>query len=215
MSALRPGVHVLSCPTRWSDVDENGHINNARLVGYVQEGIYDLFRHHATAVRQSLFPSGFIIARHEIDYLEQLHHRPEPLSVRLTVEHLGRSSAHVEVNVCREPLTFMRARTVVVARDQESGRSRKLSQNERRFLAAFMSVSAAGPAPDTARGDRRAGGLPAAAAAGAAAAARAQASVQAPVPASESDPVRWAPARLGGGVGSPRGPRRRCRTSAG
>ncbi|MEU9074631.1 acyl-CoA thioesterase [Kitasatospora sp. NPDC004745] len=138
MSALHPGVHVLSCPTRWSDVDENGHINNVRLIGYVQEGIYDLFCHHATAVRESLFSSGFIIARHEIDYLEQLHHRPEPLSVRLTVERLGRSSAHVVVNVCRDPLTFMRARTVVVARDRESGRSRKLSSNERRFLAAFM-----------------------------------------------------------------------------
>nr|WP_223242603.1 thioesterase family protein [Streptomyces sp. CBMA123] len=189
----------MSCPTRWSDVDENGHINNARLVGYIQEGIHDLFRHHVTAVRQSLFPSGFIIARHEIDYLEQLHHRPEPLSVRLTVEHLGRSSAHVEVNVCRDPLTFMRARTVVVARDRESGRSRKLSQNERRFLSAFMSVSAAGAASDTGRGDGRA----AAAASAAVAAAKSTA------------PTQRVPARFGGGLGSPRGPRRRCRTSAG
>ncbi|MFJ1935490.1 MULTISPECIES: acyl-CoA thioesterase [unclassified Kitasatospora] len=138
MSALHPGVHVLSCPTRWSDVDENGHINNARLVGYVQEGIYDMFCHHETAVRDALFPSGFIIARHEIDFLEQLYHRPEPLSVQLTVERIGRSSTHVVVNVCRDPLTFMRARTVVVARDRESGRSRKLSSNERRFLEAFM-----------------------------------------------------------------------------
>ncbi|MER6303738.1 thioesterase family protein [Kitasatospora sp. NPDC001539] len=146
MSAVFPRAHVLSCPTRWSDVDENGHINNARLVGYIQEGIYDLFCHHATAVRESLFPSGFIIARHEIDYLEQLHHRPEPLSVRLTVERIGRSSAQVEVNVCRDPLTFMRARTVVVARDRESGRSRKLSENERRFLSAFMSDTARGEA---------------------------------------------------------------------
>ncbi|MFG2908730.1 acyl-CoA thioesterase [Kitasatospora sp. NPDC048286] len=142
MSAVQPGVHVLSCPTRWSDVDENGHINNARLVGYVQEGIYDLFSHHETAVRESLFPSGFIIARHEIDYLEQLHHRPEPLSVRLTVERLGRSSVQVEVNVCRDRITFMRARTVVVARDRDSGRSRALSPAERSFLSAFMADAA-------------------------------------------------------------------------
>ncbi|MER7850850.1 thioesterase family protein [Kitasatospora sp. NPDC096077] len=210
MSALHPGVHVLSCPTRWSDVDENGHINNARLVGYIQEGIYDLLCHHATAVRQSLFPSGFIIARHEIDYLEQLHHCPEPLSVRLTVERLGRSSAQVEVNVCREPLTFMRARTVVVARDRESGRSRKLSQNERRFLSAFMSVSTAAPglvgrttgpvggaATDTARGGARA------------------ASAQSQASAAASAAVQRMTVRAGGGVGSPRSPRRRCRTSAG
>ncbi|MFJ2576558.1 acyl-CoA thioesterase [Kitasatospora aureofaciens] len=150
MSAPQLGAHVLTCPTRWSAVDENGHINNARLVGYVQEGIYDLFCHHATAVRESLFPSGFLIARHEIDYLEQLHHRPEPLSVRLSVERLGRSSAHVVVNVCREPLIYMRARTVVVARDRESGRSRKLSQNERRFLARFMAESVRGDAPTSA-----------------------------------------------------------------
>ncbi|MEV7780680.1 thioesterase family protein [Kitasatospora sp. NPDC088351] len=138
MSALTRTAHVLACPTRWSDVDENGHINNARLVGYVQEGIYDLFCHHPVAARENLFPSGFLIARHEIDYLEQLYHRPEPLLVRLTVERLGRSSAQVVVDVCRDPLTYMRARTVVVARDRESGRSRALSPSERRFLSAFM-----------------------------------------------------------------------------
>ncbi|MDH6142706.1 acyl-CoA thioesterase FadM [Kitasatospora sp. GP30] len=131
-------AHVLCCPTRWSDVDENGHINNARLVGYIQEGIYDLFHHHAQAVRESLFPAGFLIARHEIDYLEQLHHRPEPLLVRLTVERLGRSSAHVRVDVCRDPFTYMTARTVVVARDRDSGRSRRLTPAERLFLAQYM-----------------------------------------------------------------------------
>ncbi|MEU4582906.1 thioesterase family protein [Kitasatospora aureofaciens] len=191
MSALYPGVHVLSCPTRWSDVDENGHINNARLVGYIQEGIYDLFCHHATAVRESLFPSGFIIARHEIDYLEQLHHRPEPLSVRLTVERIGRSSAHVEVNVCREPLTFMRARTVVVARDRESGRSRKLSQSERRFLSAFMPDPAVGRVPDPTRRDT-------------------VVAVAQPMA-----PAQRAAARSGAGVGASRGSRRRVRASVG
>ncbi|MGF1429321.1 acyl-CoA thioesterase [Kitasatospora sp. LaBMicrA B282] len=143
-------AHVLRCPTRWADVDQNGHINNARLVGYIQEGIYDLFHHHAHAVRESLFSAGFLIARHEIDYLEQLHHEPDPLLVRLTVERLGRSSAHVRVDVCREPFTYMTARTVVVARDRISGRSRKLSQSERSFLSDFMAVPpspvAAGPA---------------------------------------------------------------------
>ncbi len=134
-------AHVLRCPTRWSDVDENGHINNARLVGYIQEGIYDLFHHHAKAARDSLFPAGFLIARHEIDYLEQLHHQPEPLLVRLMVERLGRSSAQVRVDVCRDPFTYMTARTVVVARDRTSGRSRKLSQPERRFLSDYLTVS--------------------------------------------------------------------------
>ncbi|RKT19303.1 acyl-CoA thioester hydrolase [Streptomyces sp. 1114.5] len=200
MSAVHPGAHVLSCPTRWSDVDENGHINNARLVGYIQEGIYDLFCHHATAVRESLFPSGFIIARHEIDYLEQLHHQPEPLAVRLTVERLGRSSAHVEVNVCRDPRTFMRARTVVVARDRETGRSRKLSENERRFLSAFM--------PDTARTE--------AALASARTTATATAPAQRVTSVTAVTPVTSvASGAAGGGRSSARRPRRRCRASAG
>ncbi|MDH6126480.1 thioesterase family protein [Kitasatospora sp. GP82] len=148
MSAARANVnaHILRCPTRWSDVDENGHINNARLVSYIQEGIHDLFHHHAKSVRESLFPAGFLIARHEIDYLEQLYHRPDPLLVRLMVEQLGRSSAHVRVDVCRDPLTYMTARTVVVARDLASGRSRKLSQPERRFLSAYMSAGPHGTA---------------------------------------------------------------------
>ncbi|PYC76394.1 hypothetical protein C7C46_22405 [Streptomyces tateyamensis] len=140
MTAAWRNAHVLRCPTRWSDVDENGHINNARLVGYIQEGIYDLFRHHAQAVQDSLFPAGFLIARHEIDYLAQLHHEPEPLQVRLTVERLGNSSAHVRVDVCRDHDRYMTARTVVVARDRASGRSRKLSQPERRFLSDYLSA---------------------------------------------------------------------------
>ncbi|MFE9423250.1 acyl-CoA thioesterase [Kitasatospora sp. NPDC006697] len=140
-------AHVLRCPTRWSDVDENGHINNARLVGYIQEGIYDLFHHHAHAARESLFPAGFLIARHEIDYLEQLHHQPEPLAVRLSVERLGRSSAHVRVDVCRDRSTYMTARTVVVARDRASGRSRKLSSSERQFLSDYMAAPHTGEHP--------------------------------------------------------------------
>ncbi|WP_051969326.1 acyl-CoA thioesterase [Kitasatospora azatica] len=146
MTAYR-NAHVLRCPTRWSDVDENGHINNARLVGYIQEGIYDLFHHHAKAVRDSLFPAGFLIARHEIDYLEQLHHQPEPLLVRLMVEGLGRSSARVRVDVCRDPFRYMTARTVVVARDRASGRSRKLSQSERHFLSDYMTTSSSFVSP--------------------------------------------------------------------
>ncbi|MEV7025520.1 thioesterase family protein [Kitasatospora sp. NPDC093558] len=193
MSALHPGAHVLACPTRWSDVDENGHINNARLVGYVQEGIHDLFRHHATAVRESLFPSGFIIARHEIDYLEQLHHRPEPLSVRLSVARLGRSSAHIDVNVCREPTVFMRARTVVVARDRESGRSRKLGENERRFLSGFM--------PESLRGDAVAGAV-----------AVAGAGMTGEGESAAVGPSHWVSARAGGAVFARR-TRRRCRAS--
>ncbi|MFE6056822.1 acyl-CoA thioesterase [Kitasatospora sp. NPDC056446] len=212
MSAAQPGAHVLACPTRWSDVDENGHINNVRLVGYVQEGIYDLLCHHVTAVRESLFPSGFIIARHEIDYLEQLHHQPEPLSVRLTVERLGRSSAHVEVNVCRDSDTFMRARTVVVARDRESGRSRALSPDERRFLSAFM--------PDTARAEAAPAG--ATATASVTASPSASQSVTASVTASVTVTAtavaparRVSPGAVVGGVPAPRRPRRRCHASAG
>ncbi|MDH6119028.1 acyl-CoA thioesterase FadM [Kitasatospora sp. GAS204A] len=151
-------AHVLRCPTRWADVDQNGHINNARLVGYIQEGIYDLFHHHARAVRDSLFSAGFLIARHEIDYLEQLHHGPDPLLVRLMVERLGRSSAQIRVDVCRGPFTYMTARTVVVARDRVSGRSRKLSQSERRFLSDYLTdipsggASGVSPAGGTAAG---------------------------------------------------------------
>ncbi|WP_329570863.1 acyl-CoA thioesterase [Kitasatospora sp. NBC_01266] len=169
-------AHVLRCPTRWADVDQNGHINNARLVGYIQEGIYDLFHHHAQAVRESLFSAGFLIARHEIDYLEQLHHQPEPLLVRLMVERLGRSSAHVRVDVCRDPFTYMTARTVVVARDRISGRSRKLSQSERRFLSDYLTdVPSAAPAIP-----RPAGGPPAESA-GAPAVAPSRVSLPAPI----------------------------------
>ncbi|WP_316519777.1 acyl-CoA thioesterase [Kitasatospora brasiliensis] len=200
MNTVQTGAHVLSCPTRWSDVDENGHINNARLVGYIQEGIYDLLRHHETAVRESLFSAGFIIARHEIDYLEQLHHRPEPLSVRLTVERLGRSSTQIEVNVCRDGLIYMRARTVVVARDRESGRSRALSPAERIFLSAFMT--------DTAR-DR------AALAATTVTAATVTAPTVSPAPPVAAQAVPPAQRVPAGAVVPFRRPRRRCHASMG
>ncbi|MFE7524405.1 acyl-CoA thioesterase [Kitasatospora sp. NPDC057542] len=203
-------MHVLSCPTRWSDVDENGHINNARLVGYVQEGIYDLFRHHEIAVRESLFPFGFIIARHEIDYLEQLHHQPEPLSVRLVVERLGRSSAQVEVNVCRDRITFMRARTVVVARDRESGRSRALSPAERIFLSAFMADAARAQALLAATTVTAATTVPTVTAVGAATAVASAAAVSATAPAQ-----RVPAGAAAGMVTPPRRPRRRCHASAG
>jgi acyl-CoA thioester hydrolase len=78
-------------PTRWGDSDQNGHINNAMFVRYLESGRLDyhdeLFNKH---IDQSPHP-GFILASLAIDFLRQVNH-PAELAIGTRISRLGNSS---------------------------------------------------------------------------------------------------------------------------
>lgn len=158
--SVRPLPHTFWCQTRWGDQDPNGHVNNTKVVQYIQEAIFDLLR--ADGCR--LFDGGFMIVRHEVDFRSQLLHQDENrgLPVQIWVEAVGNRSYTVRVESRRRGVTVFEARTVCVARDAHTHSSRVLLPAERDHLLRYRLAEpttvglrrhAAPPAP------RRRGGL--------------------------------------------------------
>ncbi|MFG2961695.1 MULTISPECIES: acyl-CoA thioesterase [unclassified Streptomyces] len=124
--------HIYRCPLRWSDMDAYGHVNNAVFVRYLEEARIDwLFR------PDKEFKQGSVVARHEIDYKRQLVHRHHPVDIELWVTEIRAASFTVTYEVKDEDLVYVTASTVVVPFDFESGRPRRITADERDFLAEY------------------------------------------------------------------------------
>ncbi|MBB1254044.1 acyl-CoA thioesterase [Streptomyces alkaliterrae] len=133
--------HVYECPLRWSDMDAFGHVNNVVFLRYLEEARIDMMFRLAREAASDAFTGGSVVARHEIDYLRPLVHRHEPVTVETWVSKLGRASLTVSYEIKDSAEVYVRASTVVVPYDLESGRPRRLSAEERSFLEAYVDDS--------------------------------------------------------------------------
>ena len=117
--------------TRWSDCDRYGHINNVRYYDYVQESRITVTRQllpeRAERAQEALEvdPTDHIwlVARQDMDYVNQMPYRPEPFLATVAPVHLGTSSIVVATEIT-DPLAdgrvMARARTVVVCADEHA-----------------------------------------------------------------------------------------------
>lgn len=113
-------------------MDAYGHVNNAVFVRYLEEARIDwLFR------PDKEFKQGSVVARHEIDYKRQLVHRHHPVDIELWVTEIRAASFTVTYEVKDEDLVYVTASTVVVPFDFETGRPRRITADERDFLAEY------------------------------------------------------------------------------
>jgi acyl-CoA thioester hydrolase len=119
---------------RWRDVDAYGHVNNAVYLNYLEEA-------RDAWVQAILGPVGttwdFVLARVEIDFRAELTQDDHAAIVRCTLDRIGRSSIGTREEVRKQDGTISaEVRSVVVARDPETGRSRPLTEPEREALEA-------------------------------------------------------------------------------
>ncbi|WP_377271400.1 acyl-CoA thioesterase [Peterkaempfera sp. SMS 1(5)a] len=165
--------HIYACPMRWSDMDAFGHVNNVVFLRYLEEARVDFMFNRAAEAGAGEFAGGSVVARHEIDYLRPLVHRPEPVTVETWVTRVSAASLTVRYEIKdtdeegRETV-YVKASTVVVPYDLAAGRPRRISPVERAFLNRYTD----GP-DDAASGAGAAPAAKAATAAGAATAAKA------------------------------------------
>ncbi|MDI6408134.1 thioesterase family protein [Streptomyces albus] len=147
--------HSYRCPLRWSDMDANGHVNNTVYLRYLEEARIDFLTVAARASDPEAFTGSTVVARHEIDYLRQLVHRAEPVTVELWVEKLAAASVTFGYEIkdadaapvaagpgaAKSRGPYVRARTVVVPYNIEEGFPRRLSAAERAFLEDYFDDS--------------------------------------------------------------------------
>ncbi|WP_107463994.1 acyl-CoA thioesterase [Streptomyces sp. MA5143a] len=125
--------HIYRCPLRWADMDAYGHVNNVVFLRYLEEARIDfLFR------PEKDFKQGSVVARHEIDYRRQLVHRHRPVDIELWVTEIRAASFTITYEVKDPEQVYVTASTVIVPFDFQAQRPRRLTAEEREFLAEYQ-----------------------------------------------------------------------------
>lgn len=141
-----PGMpaYTAKVPLRWSDMDAYGHVNNVQMLRLLEDarviGFADWFGQD-----RSLLAEGVLVARHEIEYLYPMEFRYRPASVRMWCGEVAGASFQLayevtdgEVDDAGRPRVYARAESTMVAYDFASGAPRRLREDERDVLGAYL-----------------------------------------------------------------------------
>jgi acyl-CoA thioester hydrolase len=125
---------------RWRDVDAYGHVNNAVYLNYLEEARDAWVERVLGDVSSSTW--DFVLARVAIDFKSELAQADGAVMVLCALESIGRSSFGTREEVRkRDGSLSALAESVVVARDPETGRARRLTEAERSALEAELGSS--------------------------------------------------------------------------
>ena len=130
-------MHEKRIEIRWNDLDVYGHVNNAIYLTYLEE-VRDEWLGRSLGDPDQIW--NWVLVHVEIDYRRELALADDVAVATCRLDGIGNSSVTTreEVHTVDGELAA-EARSVLVARDRESGRSRPLTAAER---AAFE-----GPVP--------------------------------------------------------------------
>ena len=125
-------THEKEIEIRWRDLDAFNHVNHVVFLTYLEE-VRDEWLGRVLADPALVW--GYVIARVEIDYRRELTLEDDAIVARCSLEQLGTKSVVTSESIAtRDGEIAAEAKAVLVARDDQTGRSRVISDGER---AAF------------------------------------------------------------------------------
>ena len=131
-------LHEKQIEIRWRDLDAYGHVNHIVFLTYLEEARDEWL---GSSLGDPALVWNYVVARVEIDYRRELTLDDDVIVATCELERIGTSSVRTHESVLtRDGELAAEGRAVLVARDQETGRSRPLTAEERR---AFEAVAAA------------------------------------------------------------------------
>lgn len=144
-------------PLRWSDLDAYAHVNNAAVVGLLEEARIAAFwapapeqlarGAEARATQLDLFgPRSAmltLIASQRLEYHRPIDYLREGVLVRLWVSRIGGASFDVDYRILRSDdgegaAPYASARTTIVIVDRATGGTSRLDASSREVLAALQ-----------------------------------------------------------------------------
>ena len=129
--------HVYRCPTRWGDMDAQGHINNAAYVDYLQEARVD-FLLAGPPEGRALLDDGVLVVSHQVEYRRPISFSERPLVINLWVDQIGGSRFTIGYDVFDGDDLAARARSGLVPFDLSRNALRRLSDAERAMLTRYL-----------------------------------------------------------------------------
>jgi acyl-CoA thioester hydrolase len=139
------GVFITEVRPRWSDMDSFGHVNHANTVTLLEEARVAMLFGEATRLGAGGMTRGVVVARLVVDYHAPLVADGNTVRVAMTVREMRPASFTIDYTVHSGPsdedLVAATAQTRLVPYDTELGRPRRLTEQERDFLAAYRNGS--------------------------------------------------------------------------
>jgi acyl-CoA thioester hydrolase len=127
--------HRYDCRVRFSDVDIYGHVNNVKYFEYYQEARLSLLGSRGRSEDEGGL--ALVVARLDVDYKRPIVFRSDPYLVETWVTRVGDSSFGLSAEIKDGDQVLSRANAVMVAFDQQTQRSRPLTDRERAQLAGL------------------------------------------------------------------------------
>lgn len=125
---------------RWSDMDSYGHVNNTEFLRLLEQARVD-----GLPLVRDPGVTGFLIVRHEIEYLRPLDYSSAGVVVRMWCTGTGGAGFDLGYEVEAPPdgaedghrHLYARAASTLVAYDFPHARPRRLTDGERALLATI------------------------------------------------------------------------------
>ena len=128
---------------RWSDMDAYGHVNNVQFLTYVEEARVEMFQAvpplSGAEHRVDQVSAGILVKSSEITYVRPLFHRPAPVPIDVWVTKVGAAHFSLAYEVHDDDGTvYARAASVMVPYDFGAERPRRLTEQEKSWLSAYL-----------------------------------------------------------------------------
>ena len=123
---------------RWDDMDAFGHVNNAKYLVFVQEARIDMF--WKSRVESGLKPvfDDMVVARAEVDYKMPITQTNQDFDIEIWVSKIGGAAFDLEYKISSKDGEHAHIKTVQVAVDMETKKSRRLTEEEREILNGYL-----------------------------------------------------------------------------
>jgi acyl-CoA thioester hydrolase len=143
--------YVNDVAVRWSDQDAYGHVNHARVVTLLEDARTALLFDAATRAGVAAFEAGLLVAALEVSYRRPIPWTPAGVRVEMIAQDVKAASFIVAYRLLLPAGTdgtdgtdwdaapAVTATTQLVPYDLATARPRRLTAEEREFLAGYAS----------------------------------------------------------------------------
>jgi len=128
--------HVHLGRVRFADLDPLNHVNNVRMLTYLEDARVSFLRWDEEGDRKIF--GDLVVARHEADYLRPLTLRRAPFRVETWVTGIRNASFTLRYEILDDEAVYLRALSVLVAYDLAEQCPRRLTPAERAHLEQYL-----------------------------------------------------------------------------
>jgi acyl-CoA thioester hydrolase len=136
---------VAQVPIRWTDQDAYRHVNHAKAVTLLEEARVAMVFDAAAAEGVDSFLAGLLVVGLHVDYRRQVPYRADGLRVAMAVDEMRGAAFRITYEMHEgpdesDPVAVL-AWTRMATFDLDAGRPRRLTPQEREFLARWDASS--------------------------------------------------------------------------